>query len=143
MAVGGRQAGTLFEGDLRFDLMVSLDEGLRTDPQGLPRLLLPLPGGTADGIAFIPPADVATLDLELGPNQISRENGKRLVVVSANVRGRDIGSFVAEARIQAEVRLLLATVVIGGILSSTALTLLVLPVLYQHEDDENEADERG
>ncbi len=86
---------------------------------------------------------MATLDLELGPNQVSRENGKRLVVVSANVRGRDIGSFVAEARIQAEVRLLLATVVIGGILSSTALTLLVLPVLYQHEDDENEADERG
>ncbi len=85
---------------------------------------------------------MATLDLELGPNQVSCENGKRLVV-SANVRGRDIGSFVAEARIQAEVRLLLATVVIGGILSSTALTALVLPVLYQHEDDENEADERG
>lgn len=106
MAVGGRQAGTLFEGDRRFDLVVRLDEGLRTDPQGLSRLLLPLPGGTADGIAFIPLRDVATLDLELGPNQVSRENGKRLVVVSANVRGRDIGSFVAEAesRIQAEVQ---------------------------------------
>lgn len=106
MAVGGRQAGTLFEGDRRFDLVVRLDEGLRTDPQGLSRLLLPLPGGTADGIAFIPLGDVATLDLELGPNQVSRENGKRLVVVSANVRGRDIGSFVAEAesRIQAEVQ---------------------------------------
>lgn len=106
MAVGGRQAGTLFEGDRRFDLVVRLDEGLRTDPQGLSRLLLPLPGGAADGIAFIPLADVATLDLELGPNQVSRENGKRLVVVSANVRGRDIGSFVAEAesRIQAEVQ---------------------------------------
>jgi cobalt-zinc-cadmium resistance protein CzcA len=106
MAVGGRQAGTLFEGDRRFDLVVRLDEGLRTDPQGLSRLLLPLPGGAADGIAFIPLRDVATLDLELGPNQVSRENGKRLVVVSANVRGRDIGSFVAEAeaRIQAEVQ---------------------------------------
>lgn len=106
MAVGGRQAGTLFEGDRRFDLVVRLDEGLRTDPQGLSRLLLPLPGGAADGIAFIPLGDVATLDLELGPNQVSRENGKRLVVVSANVRGRDIGSFVAEAeaRIQAEVQ---------------------------------------
>lgn len=106
MAVGGRQAGTLFEGDRRFDLVVRLDEGLRTDPQGLSRLLLPLPGGTADGIAFIPLGDVATLDLELGPNQVSRENGKRLVVVSANVRGRDIGSFVAEAeaRIQSEVQ---------------------------------------
>lgn len=106
MAVGGRQAGTLFEGDRRFDLVVRLDEGLRTDPQGLSRLLLPLPGSTADGIAFIPLGDVATLDLELGPNQVSRENGKRLVVVSANVRGRDIGSFVAEAeaRIQAEVQ---------------------------------------
>ncbi len=106
MAVGGRQAGTLFEGDRRFDLVVRLDEGLRTDPQGLSRLLLPLPGGAADGIAFHPPGDVATLDLELGPNQVSRENGKRLVVVSANVRGRDIGSFVAEAesRIQAEVQ---------------------------------------
>lgn len=106
MAVGGRQAGTLFEGDRRFDLVVRLDEGLRTDPQGLSRLLLPLPGGTADGLAFIPLGDVATLDLELGPNQVSRENGKRLVVVSANVRGRDIGSFVAEAeaRIQSEVQ---------------------------------------
>jgi cobalt-zinc-cadmium resistance protein CzcA len=107
IAVGGRRAGTLFEGDRRFDMVVRLSEPLRTDIDGLSRLMIPVPAaGGSERIAFIPLSEVASLDLVLGPNQISRENGKRLVVVSANVRGRDIGSFVgeAESRIRAEVQ---------------------------------------
>ncbi|AGI24243.1 cobalt/zinc/cadmium resistance protein CzcA [Pseudomonas sp. ATCC 13867] len=100
VAVGGRQAGTLFEGDRRFDLIVRLPENLRSDIDALSRMLIPVPApaGAADSrIGFITLGEVARLELLQGPNQVSRENGKRLVVVSANVRGRDIGSFVAEA----------------------------------------------
>ncbi|WP_397379985.1 efflux RND transporter permease subunit, partial [Pseudomonas sp.] len=108
VAVGGRRAGTLFEGDRRFDLVVRLPEDLRTDIEGLSRLLIPVPAnGTATSIGFIALSEVATLQLAPGPNQVSRENGKRLVVVSANVRGRDIGSFVQEAEemIRSDVKL--------------------------------------
>lgn len=100
VAVGGRQAGTLYEGDRRFDMVVRLSDALRTDIEGLSRLLIPVPalaGSAAGQLGFIALSQVASLDLVLGPNQISRENGKRLVIVSANVRGRDIGSFVEEA----------------------------------------------
>jgi len=100
VAVGGRQAGTLYEGDRRFDMVVRLSDALRTDIEGLSRLLIPVPAlaSSASGqLGFIALSQVASLDLVLGPNQISRENGKRLVIVSANVRGRDIGSFVEEA----------------------------------------------
>ncbi len=100
VAVGGRRAGTLYEGDRRFDMVVRLSDALRTDIDGLSRLLIPVPalaGSTSGRLGFIALSEVASLDLMLGPNQISRENGKRLVIVSANVRGRDIGSFVAQA----------------------------------------------
>ncbi|SFB15201.1 CusA/CzcA family heavy metal efflux RND transporter [Pseudomonas sp. NFPP24] len=97
VAVGGRQAGTLYEGDRRFDMVVRLSDALRTDIDGLSRLLIPVPSNAAGQLGFIALSQVASLDLMLGPNQISRENGKRLVIVSANVRGRDIGSFVEEA----------------------------------------------
>ena len=109
VAVGGRQAGTLYEGDRRFDMVVRLSDALRTDIDGLSRLLIPVPalaGSASAQLGFIALSQVASLDLVLGPNQISRENGKRLVIVSANVRGRDIGSFVdeAEAAISAQVK---------------------------------------
>ncbi len=100
VAVGGRQAGTLYEGDRRFDMVVRLSDAMRKDIDGLSALLIPVPAplnAAADQIGFIALKEVASLDLVLGPNQVSRENGKRLVIVSANVRGRDIGSFVAEA----------------------------------------------
>ncbi len=100
VAVGGRRAGTLYEGDRRFDMVVRLSDALRTDIDGLSRLLIPVPAlarSTSGRLGFIALSEVASLDLMLGPNQISRENGKRLVIVSANVRGRDIGSFVAQA----------------------------------------------
>ena len=106
VAVGGRQAGTLYEGDRRFDMVVRLSDALRTDIDGLSRLLIPVPGNASGQLGFIALSQVASLDLVLGPNQISRENGKRLVIVSANVRGRDIGSFVedAEAALIAQVK---------------------------------------
>ncbi|KRP53146.1 CusA/CzcA family heavy metal efflux RND transporter [Pseudomonas poae] len=100
VAVGGRKAGTLYEGDRRFDMVVRLSDTLRTDIDGLSRLLIPVPalaGNPSGQLGFIALSQVASLDLVLGPNQVSRENGKRLVIVSANVRGRDIGSFVEEA----------------------------------------------
>jgi len=99
-AVGGREAGTLFDGDRRFDIIVRLPEELRTDLEAIKRLPVALPKGAgAEGLrtSFIPLGEVATLDIAPGPNQVSREDGKRRIVVSANVRGRDLGSFVAEA----------------------------------------------
>ncbi|ELP95926.1 CusA/CzcA family heavy metal efflux RND transporter [Pseudomonas syringae] len=98
IALGGRQAGTLYEGDRRFDMVVRLSEQLRTDVDGLSSLLIPVPASAGNQqISFISLSQVASLDLVIGPNQISRENGKRVVIVSANVRGRDLGSFVEEA----------------------------------------------
>ncbi len=100
VAVGGREAGTLFDGDRRFDIIVRLPENLRTDLEAIKRLPVALPKGAgAEGArtSFIPLGEVATLDIAPGPNQVSREDGKRRIVVSANVRGRDLGSFVAEA----------------------------------------------
>jgi cobalt-zinc-cadmium resistance protein CzcA len=106
-AIGGSVAAQLFEGDRRFDVVVRLPESLRTDFDALERLpiLLPAEAGGAPQHAFVPLGAVAELRLGVGPNQISRENGKRRVVVTANVRDRDIGSFVAEAeaRIRREV----------------------------------------
>jgi cobalt-zinc-cadmium resistance protein CzcA len=94
-AIGGRTAGSIYEGDARFDVVVQLPEALRTDPDALERLPLMLPG---DSKSWLPLGEVARLERTLGPNQISRENGKRRIVVTANVRGRDLGGFVAEAQ---------------------------------------------
>jgi cobalt-zinc-cadmium resistance protein CzcA len=100
-AIGGKEAGTMFEGDRRFDIVVRLPDGMRDDLDVMRRLPVPLPrgaaGGASGGANFIPLGEVATFSTAPGPNQISREDGKRRVVISANVRGRDIGSFVAEA----------------------------------------------
>ena len=106
-AIGGQQAGTLFQGDRRFDIVVRLPDRLRSDLEQLRRLPLALPQGAAgeNRARFIPLGEVASLQLAPGPNQISREDGKRRIVISANVRGRDIGSFVADAtqQLQAQV----------------------------------------
>ena len=106
-AIGGQEAGTLFQGDRRFDIVVRLPDSLRSDQEQLKRLPIALPlGAAAEGRArFIPLGEVASLHVAPGPNQISREDGKRRIVISANVRGRDIGSFVADAtqQLQAQV----------------------------------------
>ncbi len=92
-AIGGESAGLIFKGDRRFELVVRLPEKLRQDLNQLERLPVPLPNG-----GHVPLVEIASLSLAPAPNQISRENGKRLVVVTANVRGRDLGSFVQEAQ---------------------------------------------
>ncbi|NRB41557.1 MAG: CusA/CzcA family heavy metal efflux RND transporter [Pseudomonadales bacterium] len=101
-AIGGESAGLIFEGDRRFELVVRLPEIVRRDIEGLSELPVPLPNG-----GYVPLSEVATLEIAPAPNQISRENGKRRVVVTANVRGRDLGSFVADVkqRMQKDVKL--------------------------------------
>ena len=100
-AIGGRNAGTLFEGDRRFDIVVRLPENVRSDLDAIQRLPIPLPQANTSGsggrVSFVPLSELATLELAPGPNQVSREDGKRRIVVSANVRDRDLGSFVTEA----------------------------------------------
>ena len=115
VAVGGKEAGQVFEGDRRFDLLVRLPEHLRVDVEAMKRLPVPLPaGGSAGGdakAAYVNLGEIANFEIAPGPNQISRENGKRRVVVTANVRERDLGSFIAELqdRIKAQIRLPEAT----------------------------------
>jgi heavy metal efflux system protein len=113
-AIGGSPAGQLFEGDRRFDLVVRLPEDIRRDPARLADLPVPL-GGADHGHAdvqdgprsgrsaaasptTVPLRELARIDYAEGPNQINRENGKRRIVVTANVRGRDLGGFVTELR---------------------------------------------
>ncbi len=95
-SIGGVVAGQVFEGDRRFDVVVRLPETLREDTDAIGRLRIPVPG--SGGTAFVPLEEIATIAVETGPNQISREDGKRRVVVTANVRGRDLGSFIAEVQ---------------------------------------------
>ena len=114
-ALGGAPAGELFEGDRRFPIVVRLPQKSRGDIASLEWLPIPVHGGRHDGGAsagegrteFVPLNAVARVRLEEGPNQVSRENGKRRVVVQANVRGRDLASFVDESRsrIDSSVRL--------------------------------------
>ncbi len=94
IALGGKVAGQIFEGDRRFDLVVRLPEQLRGNLAAIERLPVPLP----DGAGYVPLSEVASLSIAPGPNQISRENGKRRIVVTANVRGRDLGSMVTDVQ---------------------------------------------
>ena len=96
-ATGGEDAGQIFEGDQRFGLVVRLPEQVRGDLRALERLPIPLPRG-----GYVPLGEVAELNLAPGPNQISRENGKRRLVVTSNVSGRDLGTFVSEVRERVE-----------------------------------------
>ncbi|TKW78859.1 MAG: CusA/CzcA family heavy metal efflux RND transporter, partial [Bradyrhizobium icense] len=113
IAVGGKSVGKLFEGDRRFDIVVRLPERLRGNIEAIRAIPIPLPAeepgsatitktalaGTAGAQPrYVPLSSVATVDSAPGPNQISRENGKRRIVVTANVRERDLGSFVSEAQ---------------------------------------------
>ena len=94
-ATGGRKAGEVFEGDRRFDIVVRLPEINRTNLDALGQLPIGLPG---EGAGFVPLSELADIEMSVGPNQISRENGKRRAVITANVRGRDLGSFIDELR---------------------------------------------
>ncbi len=121
IAIGGKSAGLVFEGDRRFELLVRLPGAERQDVDTLKRVPLAMPvlakhvqepkysaivqeGGHPQ---YLPLGLVTDFSMVRGPNQISRENGKRRIVVTANVRGRDLGGFVEEAqrKINAQVRL--------------------------------------
>lgn len=97
-SLAGTRAGQIFEGDRRFDVIVRLPEPLRENVSRLERLDIPLPDNGEGRTEFIPLREVADIELTIGPNQISRENGKRGIVVTANVRGRDLGSFISEVQ---------------------------------------------
>ncbi|HEY1136958.1 MAG TPA: CusA/CzcA family heavy metal efflux RND transporter [Xanthomonadaceae bacterium] len=151
-AVGGELAGQLFEGDRRFDIVVRLPETLRQDPAALADLPIPLITGSAGGDdnrdessraaawgggapRTVPLREVAKIETTLGPNQINREDGKRRVVVTANVRGRDLGGFVGELRGKIETQVELPTgywIDYGGtfeqLISASQRLSIVVPV---------------
>ena len=113
IAIGGEVAGQFFEGDRRFDIVVRLPESIRSNTAALNDLPIPrlnhdhydapdesgrMASWKTGTPAFVPLREVAKIEEQLGPNQINRENGKRRVVVTANVRDRDLGGFVNELR---------------------------------------------
>jgi cobalt-zinc-cadmium resistance protein CzcA len=98
-AIGGRVAGLVFEGDRRFQIIVRLSDTLRNDISALENLPVTLPRANGSAApASVPLRSLAAFEQTEGANQISRENGKRRVVATAEIRGRDIGSLVAEAQ---------------------------------------------
>jgi cobalt-zinc-cadmium resistance protein CzcA len=103
VAMGGRQAGLVFQGDRRFDIVVRLPDASRNDLDAVGALPVIPPGGGGTRAA-IPLRDLAKFSYSEGLNQVGRENGKRRVVVQANVRGADLGGFVDEARREVEAR---------------------------------------
>src|SRR3546814_2872788 len=110
-----REAGLLFEGDRRFDVVVRLPDAQRDDIDTLGSIPVMLPSNGAGNARSIPLSEVARFTYTEGLNQISRENGKRMVVVQANVRGRDLGGFVAEAQAKiTEVKLPAGTLIEWG-----------------------------
>jgi cobalt-zinc-cadmium resistance protein CzcA len=153
-AIGGREAGLVFEGDRRFDLVVRLPDEIRKDIGALGNLPIPLPQrgarpadarvasanegtGDFDSPGYIPLSSIARIDIAEGPNQITRESGKRRVVVQSNVRGRDIGSFVAEAqrKVREEVKLPPGYLIDWGgqfenLLAARQRLMVVLPVCF-------------
>lgn len=143
IAVGGLPTGLIYEGDRRFNLVVRLPEQLRGNIDALKRLPVQLPNAVlnvqpnaaAPPAAYLTLGDVVAFDVIEGPNQISRENGKRRVVISANVRGSDLGSFVHEAqsRIASEVQIPPGYWVAWGgqyeqLISATERLVIVVPV---------------
>ncbi len=154
IAVGGRDSGLVFQGDRRFDLVVRLPEHLRRDIEAIRSLPIPLPQHeSADSTVriasisdsnprampggFVPLGTVARIEIAEGPNQISRENGKRRVVVQCNVRGRDIGSFVVEAqsRINEQIKLASGTWLAWGgqfenLIAARERLMIVVPICF-------------
>ncbi len=148
-AVGGKNAGLVFEGDRRFEIVVRLPENLRTDIEAIRNLPIPLPAAeqqsqtvrTAWGNSplfqtrYVPLSSVAEVESAPGPNQISRENGKRRIVVTTNVRARDLGSFVADAQAQINEKVRLPAgywIAYGGqfeqLVSATKRLTIVVPI---------------
>ncbi|MDH5357155.1 MAG: CusA/CzcA family heavy metal efflux RND transporter [Gammaproteobacteria bacterium] len=98
IATSGRQTGLIYEGDRRFKLVVRMDEAYRRDAKALAQIPVALPVNANPDLSYVPLGEVADIKEIQGPNQINRESGKRNVVVTANVEGRDLGSFIAETQ---------------------------------------------
>ncbi len=140
IAVGGKSAGLIYEGDRRFQLVVRLPESVRGDVGALHRLPLKISNNRSAqaGLpAYIALGEVANFEMVEGPNQISRENGKRRVVVTANVRGRDLGSFVSESQEQLAKKVAIPAgywVTWGGqfeqLISASERLQLIIPVAF-------------
>jgi cobalt-zinc-cadmium resistance protein CzcA len=131
-AVGGAAAGEISQGDRRFDLVVRLAPRYRSDPEAIGRILVPAPGGDQ-----LPLAQLAAIRSVQGPVQISRENAQRRVVIQANVRGRDLGSFVEEVKRRVDAGVKLPTgyhVEYSGtyehLQSGRARLMLVVPITF-------------
>ena len=136
-AIGGREAGTVFEGDQRYDIVVRLPEEIRNSVDQIGALPVMLPQSGTAPRGSVPLRDVAVLRQTEGLNQISRENGKRRIVVQLNVRGRDIGSFVMEAqeRVKREVKLAPGSWLAWGgqyenLQAAKSRLLIVVPVTF-------------
>jgi cobalt-zinc-cadmium resistance protein CzcA len=154
IALGGREAGSVFEGDRRFDIIVRLPEHIRGDIKAIEQIPIALPyteesrsievvdsGGGADRSTMlrgmVPLSSVAKVKLTEGLGQINRENGKRRLTVQANVRGRDLGSFVTEARrkIEAGVTLEPGTWLVWGgqyenLMAARQRLMIVVPLCF-------------
>jgi len=131
-AIGGRRAGLIFEGDRRFPVMIRLAEGTRSDLPSVAQLPIPTAAG-----GFVPLSTVADIAVVDGPNQIGRENGKRRIVVQANVRGRDVAGVVADAQaaIDAQLKLPPATYLAWGgqfenLASARNRLMIVVPLCF-------------
>jgi cobalt-zinc-cadmium resistance protein CzcA len=129
-ALGGAVAGQLYEGDRRWDIVVRLAEDLRTDTRFIARLPI-----FVDETEYVPLSQIASVEVLNGTNQVNRENGKRRVVVSANVRGRDLASFVLDVKQAVEQRVSLPPgywVEYGGtfeqLASAASRLALVVPI---------------
>ncbi len=103
-AIGGKSTGEVFEGEKRFDLVVRFKEEARNNVDVIKNILVPTPNGSS-----IPLSQLADVYIEEGPAQISRERSQRRIVVEANVRERDIGSFVEEAQLKLDETIKLPT----------------------------------
>ena len=132
MAIGGKEAGRIVQGNRRFDITVRLAESYRANPAAIGRITVAAPGG-----ANIPLSQLASIQSTQGPVQISRENGQRRIVIQSNVRGRDLGSFVEEVKTQLDRKVKLPVgyhVEYGGtyehLQSGRARLMIVVPLTF-------------
>lgn len=98
LAINGQQTGWIYEGDRRFKLVVRLDETYRTDPRAIERLPIPIPNSDEQELKYVPLGEVAEVQITEGPSKINRQDGKRNIVITANVRDRDLKGYVEEVQ---------------------------------------------
>jgi cobalt-zinc-cadmium resistance protein CzcA len=136
-AIGGQRAGMIFEGDRRFPIFVRLGDNLRENAAALETIPVSLPPDATGRISTVQLKQLAKFTTIDGQNQVSRENGKRRVVVSANVRGRDIASVVNEAHAKVDAHVKTPAgywIVWGGQFENLAAArgrlMLVVPICF-------------